>query len=196
MSGNKTFAQKLRTFGIPNWLSILRLILIPVFIVVYFSEIYIGGVDRSGIIAAAVLVFSGLTDVCDGIIARKYNMITATGKVLDPLADKLTQATICVCLVIMHVELSWILGILVAKELIMIIVGADFIRKGKELMSSKWFGKLGTVLFYAVTILIIAELIPMNVALIMLCVVLASMLFSFAMYIPYFFKMKAAKDKH
>lgn len=191
MSGNYTFAEKLRSLGIPNWLSILRLILIPVFIIIYFSDI-----QFSGAIAAAVLVFSGITDVSDGIIARKFNLTSAIGKILDPLADKLTQATICVCLVISNAAPRWILYILIAKEFIMIIVGAEFIRKGKELMSSKWFGKLGTVLFYAVMVLIIAVKPPMSIVIIMLSVVLAFMVFSFIMYIPLFFKMKAEKEKH
>lgn len=172
-------AEGIKKFGIPNWLSVLRLLLIPVFIVVYFQNI-----KYSGVIAALTLIFSGLTDVADGIIARKYNLTSAVGKILDPLADKLTQATICICLVVNKAAPEWILYILIAKEFIMIIVGANFIRKGKELISSKWFGKVGTVLFYVAMISIIAFKPRIEIVYLMLSVVLIFMIFSFIMYIP------------
>lgn len=184
--------QGIKNFGIPNWLSILRLVLIPVFITVYFLDI-----PLSGIYAALVLIFSGATDVADGIIARKFNMTSALGRILDPLADKLTQATICICLVVSRAAPEWILYILIAKELIMIIVGANFVRKGKEIMSSKWFGKVGTVLFYTVMISIIAFKPELKIVYIMLCVVLAYMIFSFGMYVPFALKIiKNIKEKH
>ena len=124
---------------IPNALTILRFILIP-FIVVYI-------VQDKYIEAFIFLTISGLTDILDGTIARKFNFITNFGKLIDPLADKATQISILVTLSLKDIIPMWILIIVFIKEFAM-ISGASFLY-GKELVvSSKWFGKLSTVLFY------------------------------------------------
>lgn len=124
---------------IPNALTILRFILIP-FIIIYI-------VQDNYIEAFIFLTISGLTDVLDGFIARKFNFITNFGKLIDPLADKTTQIAILVTLALKDIIPMWILVIVFIKEFAM-ISGASFLY-GKELVvSSKWFGKLATVLFY------------------------------------------------
>lgn len=124
---------------IPNALTILRFILIP-FIVYYIAK------DQY-IEAFIFLTISGLTDVLDGCIARKFNFITNFGKLIDPLADKATQIAILVTLSLKDIIPIWILVIVFLKEFAM-ISGALFLY-GKELVvSSKWFGKLATILFY------------------------------------------------
>ena len=124
---------------VPNILTIIRFILIP-FIVYYITK-------EQYILSFIFLTISGLTDILDGFIARKFNFITNFGKLVDPLADKLTQIAILATLVIIKIIPAWILFIVVLKEAIM-IAGASFLY-GKELVvSSKWFGKLATVLFY------------------------------------------------
>lgn len=124
---------------IPNALTILRFILIP-FIIIYI-------VQDKYIEAFVFLTISGLTDVLDGCIARKFNFITNFGKLIDPLADKTTQIAILVTLALKDIIPLWILVIVFIKEFAM-IAGASFLY-GKELVvSSKWFGKLATVLFY------------------------------------------------
>lgn len=188
MSGNQS--RGLLGLGIPNILSILRLILIPVFIVLYFSDI-----KYSGIISAEVLIISAATDVLDGIIARKFDMTSRLGRILDPLADKLTQASVCICLVIKNIAPIWILCVLILKEFVMIGAGANIIRKGKEMMSSKWFGKLGTVVFYSAMILIIAFSPQRRIIDLLLVLVLMFMIFSLAMYIPYFFRANSKKGQ-
>jgi cardiolipin synthase (CMP-forming) len=182
--------QGIKNLGIPNMLSVLRLIMIPFFVYYYLADM-----QYSGIIAAAVLVLSGATDVVDGIIARKFNMITDLGRILDPFADKLTQATVCTCLVVRRVAPFWILFLLILKELVMIGVGANIIRKGKEMMSSKWFGKMATVVFYAAMTLIIALRPTRNLIDILLGIVLAFMFFSLIMYIPSFLKIFSKKGQ-
>jgi cardiolipin synthase (CMP-forming) len=182
--------QGIADLGIPNMLSILRLIMIPAFVILYLADI-----QYSGIIAAAVLVVSGITDVLDGIIARRFNMTSALGQILDPLADKLTQATICICLVIRQAAPLWILCLLILKEFVMIGAGANIIRKGKEIMSSKWFGKMGTVVFYAAMILIIALRPTSDIVNALLAVVLGFMIFSLIMYTPSFFKIISKKGQ-
>ena len=124
---------------IPNILTILRFFLIP-FIIKYLME-------DEFIIAFAIITLSGLTDVLDGCIARKFNFITNFGKLIDPLADKVTQILILVTLALKDIIPFWFLIIVISKELIL-IVGASFLY-GKELVvSSRWYGKMATVLFY------------------------------------------------
>lgn len=124
---------------IPNILTVLRFVLIPGIIASIVKQDYI--------LAFIILTISGLTDVLDGYIARKYNFITDFGKLIDPLADKTTQISILATLTIVNIIPIWILIIIVVKEFAM-ISGASFLY-GKDLVvSSKWYGKLATVLFY------------------------------------------------
>ena len=124
---------------IPNLLTMLRFFLIP-FIVGFLNE-------GNYILAFIFLTLSGLTDVLDGFIARKFNFITNFGKLIDPLADKATQISVLTVLALQHIIPLWILIIVLLKECTL-IAGASFLY-GKELVvSSKWYGKLSTVLFY------------------------------------------------
>lgn len=124
---------------IPNALTILRFILIPFIVMSIVKDNYIE--------AFIFLTLSGLTDVLDGFIARKFNFITNFGKLIDPLADKTTQIAILVTLALKDIIPMWILLIVFIKEFVM-IAGASFLY-GKELVvSSRWYGKLATVLFY------------------------------------------------
>ncbi len=129
-------------FSIPNLLSYLRLLLLPVFAVLYCREM-------DGF-AAGVILLSAATDVADGIIARKFNMMTEFGKILDPLADKLTQAVVSACLLIRY-PIMWVLFLIIlVKESFQGIGGLLLYRKIKSMRSSEWFGKLSTAFFYAV----------------------------------------------
>ncbi len=124
---------------IPNILTIIRFLLIPIIIGFALAHNYIA--------AIIVLTISGLTDILDGYIARKFNFITNFGKLMDPLADKATQLAVLGILTIQKIIPIWIIVIVIIKELLMIF-GASFLY-GKELVvSSKWYGKLATVLFY------------------------------------------------
>lgn len=124
---------------VPNILTIIRFFLIPAIVYFIFTEQYIA--------AFIMLTISGLTDVLDGIIARKFNCITNFGKLIDPLADKATQISILAALTFKGIIPLWMLLVVFVKEFAM-IAGASFLY-GKELVvSSKWFGKLATVLFY------------------------------------------------
>ena len=124
---------------IPNILTIARFFLIP--FIIYFI------ITKQYLLAFIFLVLSGLTDVLDGFIARKFNFVTNFGKLVDPLADKTTQIAVLLTLTFMNIIPLWIIVIVIIKEAAM-IAGASFLY-GKELVvSSKWFGKLATVLFY------------------------------------------------
>ena len=131
--------------NIPNILTLSRFVLIPFIIVSLVCNKYL--------IAFILLTISGLTDVLDGFIARKFNFITDFGKLIDPLADKATQLSILITLSLKTTSSGepiipiWILFIIFIKEFMM-IAGASFLY-GKDLVvSSKWYGKLATVLFY------------------------------------------------
>lgn len=124
---------------VPNILTIIRFFLIPFILFFIFAEQYIP--------AFIVLTISGLTDVLDGIIARKFNCITNFGKLIDPLADKATQIAILAALTFKGIIPLWMLIVVFVKEFAM-IAGASFLY-GKELVvSSRWFGKMATVIFY------------------------------------------------
>lgn len=124
---------------VPNILTIIRFLLIPIIVIFAFEDNYIATI--------IVLTISGLTDILDGYIARKYNFISNFGKLMDPLADKMTQVALLGTLAIQKIIPVWIIVVVIIKEFLM-VSGASFLY-GKELVvSSKWYGKLTTVLFY------------------------------------------------
>ena len=125
--------------NIPNALTIIRFILIP--FIVYFI------LTGQYILAFIMLTISGITDILDGCIARKFNFITNFGKLIDPLADKATQVAVLASLTFKGTVPFWILLIVFLKEFIM-VSGASFLYGKKLVVSSRWYGKLATVLFY------------------------------------------------
>ena len=124
---------------VPNALTIIRFLLIPVIVISIFNGDYI--------IAFIFFTVSGITDIADGCIARKFNLISNFGKLMDPLADKLTQIATIASLTLKDIIPIWILAIVLLKELIM-IAGASFLYGKDVVVYSKWYGKLATVLFY------------------------------------------------
>ena len=126
--------------NIPNILTIIRFILIPFIFLSVIYHHYLAGL--------IIFTISALTDVLDGYIARKYNYITDFGKLIDPLADKLTQIFFLLALTILKIIPWWILLILFIKECVMIICASFLYKKKDVVVYSKWYGKLATVLFY------------------------------------------------
>ena len=171
--------------NIPNILTILRFILIPVILYFIFTGHYLLGF--------IFFTISGITDILDGAIARKFNLITNFGKLMDPLADKLTQISVLATLVFQKIIPFWILIIVLLKELLMII-GASFLYGKDVVVYSKWFGKLATVLFYLAIVcsLIIKEFaltgIWQNLDFILYCIAVIATIFSFIMYVKYLYE--------
>ena len=128
--------------NLPNLLTIIRLILIPIFVVVFFSHS-----TNSLIYSISIFLLAGFTDFLDGYLARKYKLITKVGIVLDPLADKLMLMTVLSCLVIKSYIPIWVLIVIAAKELFMIFSGLFLYKKGTVIPSNR-FGKISTILFY------------------------------------------------
>lgn len=174
--------------NIPNGLSVFRILLIPIFLIVFLSH----NSQPYFIICAFILLLSGLTDMLDGYIARKYNMTSELGKILDPLADKLTQISILAALVVKQPKLIYIAVIFIAKEFVMLVGGLIILKRKIEMAPSKWFGKIGTVLFYVATFVIVAfpNLLYETAGFVIVAIVTAYTLFALIMYIPEYFKLK------
>lgn len=140
--------------NIPNTLTIFRIILIP-----FFCLFFLMGSDYYPY-AGLMLVLSGLSDMFDGFFARKLHQETELGKILDPIADKLTLAAVVICMwYVYHVRFPWLsiaLGIMFTKEVFMAVGGLVIVSKGKKLVKAKWWGKIATVGFYTCMILIVA----------------------------------------
>lgn len=177
---------------VPNALTILRFIFIPFIILSLKNDDYLS--------TFILLTISGLTDILDGWIARKFNFITNFGKLMDPLADKLTQLTVLTTLALKGIIPAWMIIVLAIKECVM-IAGASFLY-GKELVvSSKWYGKIATVLFYLAMVcsLIIRHFnISWEFDTLIYYLALAFTIFSLYMYFVAFFKngyLKKEKEK-
>lgn len=144
---------KKEVFTIPNLLSLFRLLLIPVYIVIYLNAEKI----TDYYIAGGILAVSCLTDLVDGQIARRFNMISTVGKVLDPLADKLTQFALILCLATKYKYLWFVVGLFFVKELFQLIAGGcRLLRKGMMLKGALISGKISTtILFISLIILVL-----------------------------------------
>ena len=187
---------------LPNILTVVRILLIPVFVIVFLwangdIELNFKGFSKGNgyIISAAIMILSGITDMADGIIARKFNMITDLGKVLDPFADKLTQAAVVVCLIFRYCGIRILFAALFAlifiKEILMLIIGVMFLRKGQDLGGARWYGKLATIIFYILVIVLIgAPVLSDLAAAVMICIMTAFTLLSFIMYMREYYRLK------
>ncbi|MBQ1815142.1 MAG: CDP-alcohol phosphatidyltransferase family protein [Ruminococcus sp.] len=127
-------------FTIPNFLTYLRFILIAPFMYFFLNEKFVA--------AAICIGISGLTDCFDGMLARRLNQVTSLGKILDPIADKLTLFAVVICMAIQIPKIIPLLIMLLLKDALMILGGMDLVKKGITPPAAKWYGKLGTVVFY------------------------------------------------
>lgn len=134
--------------NLPNILSFTRIIIIIPFVLYFLNDDYL--------LSAAMLALSGLSDMLDGVIARKLNQVTQLGKILDPVADKLTLTAVVICMGIKFPEIFILVVILSVKDLSMLLAGSYLLKKGIEPPAAKWYGKLATVFFYVSVIIIVA----------------------------------------
>lgn len=183
---------KKELFTIPNMLSIFRIILIPVYIYIYVNATE--GYHYA--IAAGILAISCLTDMIDGKIARKFNMISTVGKLLDPVADKFTQLSLIICLSRAYPALKALLALFVVKESFQLIALLLNFRKGKMLDGALMTGKVSTtVLFVGLIVLVLCPwLSPAGVnAITVMCAVF--MFIAFVDYVrAYYGKNKKVHD--
>lgn len=192
---------------IPNLLSVIRILLIPVFAVLFNDGNYLW--------AVIVLAISGLTDFFDGKIARKFNQISALGKLLDPIADKLTQITIAIVFYMTFSgssdetvkKFSWVFLVFLIKEAVMVVGGAIMIMLGLKPGAAEMPGKIATFAFYAIMCLIMlfgpdigilgnVFTLPASVMLILVGISVVLTIVAFGSYLPGVFKqVKERKTK-
>ena len=187
---NDKLIKKKDFITIPNILSYVRLLFLPLFVWLYcFKMDYYK--------AAGVIVISGITDVADGYIARHFNQVTKLGTLLDPTADKLTQAVLLFCLILRYDFVMVPFIIFVVKEITMLVMGIVFFKRTREMSGAKWYGKLCTaVLYVSVTLLVLLPGIPKGAAMGMMGACSVMLCFSLLMYsIMYFRLFKAVKTE-
>lgn len=131
-------------FTIPNILSLFRLALIPVYVIIYLNA----KTEQDYFIAATILAVSCLTDLIDGKIARRFNMISTVGKILDPLADKATQFTLIICLTVRYAILRYFVILFVIKESFQLIAGCVNFLRGYMLKGALITGKICTTVLF------------------------------------------------
>ncbi|NLK42937.1 MAG: CDP-diacylglycerol--glycerol-3-phosphate 3-phosphatidyltransferase [Tissierellia bacterium] len=137
--------------NIPNMLTILRILLIPVYLYFFYSNM-----DNNILWAGFIFILAGISDILDGHIARKYNITTKLGIVLDPIADKLMTFTILISFVTKGIIPIWILVAIGIKECMMILGGAIlYLFKGKQVLPSNKYGKVATLSFYTATLSVV-----------------------------------------
>lgn len=144
----RRFFRKNQILTIPNLLSFIRLALIPLIVWLY-------SVEKNYYAAIGVIILSGATDIIDGWNARHFNMISDFGKALDPLADKLTQAALLLCLLSKYAMLWGIIILFVFCEISKFTLNIIIAKKYDEVNSAKWYGKVNTVVIYATMLLLI-----------------------------------------
>ncbi len=169
-----------KIWTIPNLLSFFRLVLVPFIIWAYVGQ-------KNVTLTIILLAVSALTDVLDGQIARRFHMVSDLGKALDPVADKLTQVCVVLCLAFTHPLLWFLLGMCVLRESCMAVLGYITIRKTNKVPGARWFGKVSTVVLYASALaLLFFPNMPewLSTGLVVLCLICVAG--ALALYVRYF----------
>jgi cardiolipin synthase (CMP-forming) len=170
--------------NIPNILTIFRFFLVPAYLFVYFSDI-----PSKLYWSIAIILLAGITDVVDGYLARRYNLVTEIGSLLDPLADKLMIIAVFLSLLITHKISLWAAFAVFLRDISMILYSTLFHLKGKKTIPANIMGKLTTVLFY---IALFALLFSINGAQTFLWFVIG---LSYLTTLVYFFLIRSANKK-
>ncbi len=167
---------KKQVLTIPNILSFFRLALIPVIVWLYVFE-------KSPEWTTVVFIISGLTDIVDGFIARKFNMVSDFGKAIDPIADKLTQLVMLFCLLTNFPLIILPITVMVVKEIGAFVLRLIVFKKTERVDSAVWHGKVNTVLLYAIMLLHILWInIPTEVSTLCILATTAMMILSCVLY--------------
>lgn len=168
--------KKENILTIPNLLSLIRILLIPLIIWLYCAQ-------KAYMHTFIVIAISGFTDIIDGKIARKFDMVSDVGKVLDPIADKLTQAALVICLIARYPWMWALLALFAVKECLMLLWGYLTLKSTDTINGAKWYGKLSTVVLYAVMMILILFVdIPQAGATVLMLLCGGMMLLSLVMY--------------
>ena len=173
---NRKNILKNQIFTIPNILSLLRIVMIPAIVWLYNNDMPHQ--------AVFILLLSGLTDIVDGFIARHFNLISNLGKILDPIADKLTQAVILLSVSSEYPLMLIPLILLTVKEVSLSIIGIFVIRKTREVKGANWHGKITTfMLYFTLVIHIICIDLSSAVSDMLIGACVTLMMLSFVLYV-------------
>ena len=165
---------------IPNLLSLFRLLLIPVYVTIYLNAAEIWHYY----LAAGILALSCLTDLVDGYIARRFNMISNLGKLLDPIADKATQFALILCLATRYGAMFFLIVLFVIKEGFQLVAMGLNLRKGKALDGALMSGKIcTTALFVSLILMVMLPGMPGHIGNLMICIDIVFMLIAFGDYV-------------
>ena len=171
---------KKEVFTIPNVLTVFRLVLIPVYVNIYMNATQM----RDYFLAASILAVSCLTDMVDGKVARHFHMTSTLGQILDPIADKMTQFTLTLCLSVKYPVLQIVLVLFVIKEGFQCIAGLASLNKGKILPGALMAGKVcTTILFISLIILVLLPDLNPNIVNAIAAIDTVFLLISFISYI-------------
>jgi len=184
-----TIEMEKNQMNLPNFLTLIRFLLVPVMTIFLIKENFTA--------AIITYILASITDILDGYIARKYNLITKLGKILDPMADKLLQFSALVGLWVMNIIPFWITLIFFLKEVFMGLGALKLLKNKDVVVPSKWFGKLSTVFFFIAIIFSMLSATFTNLTpyvLPMFILALISLFFAFTMYLVNFIKV-TKKDK-
>lgn len=142
---------------LPNAITIFRVLLVFIFIYVFNSDI-----QNSNMLCAFIFILSGISDVLDGYLARKFNIVSNFGKLMDPLADKFMQITVAFCVASVEKSLIWVPVVLIIKELSMVFGAAALLKKENIVVSANIFGKIASILYFVIfsVIIIFEEINP------------------------------------
>lgn len=174
--------MKKEIFSIPNVLCYIRFLLIGWFFYLYMQDAYIE--------SAIIIAIGAITDCLDGQIARRCNMITQLGKILDPMADKAMQLAIAIALTSRYPMMGLLLALFLVKEIFQGVCCLVGLRKHKKLDGAMWYGKVSTAVFYVLTVLLIA-FADMPIWLVHTCISITMfcLAFAFVMYAITFYRM-------
>ena len=140
-------AHKSDLWTVPNLLTYLRFVLVVPFVILFLSEKYL--------LSAICIGLSGISDCLDGFFARKLNQVTQLGKLLDPIADKVTLISVMLCMAFYAPNVIPILVVLIAKDVAMLIGGISLLKRKITPPAAEWFGKLATIVFYFAVCIIV-----------------------------------------
>jgi len=171
--------------NIPNILSTFRLALVPVFVTVYFN-----GSENSHVYATGVYILAAFTDFLDGRIARKYNLVSKLGRILDPLGDKIMTFAVLLCITIDKLVPPWAVVVFFVKEGLMAVGGFIIYKKYCDMPPANIIGKSATVVFIVVcALLMLIRDIPRVYARAMISVAIIVMLAAFVSYLVRYIKL-------
>lgn len=173
-------------FSIPNIMGYFRIVLVFVYMYLFYKSL--SGAPYWPVIAT--IVVSGLTDFFDGKVARKFDMVTDWGKMLDPIADKITIGAIILSLAFKYNIVMVMVGIYIIKEGYMAVSGMMLIKRGHKIEGAKWYGKVCTFSTYVILIaLLLFPGMPTGAVTALVIINIVVMLFTFSSYICYYSKI-------